>query len=140
MPASGLITVALRQGVVPTALAGVAMLVAFVVGAALADQSGPSAATALIRNEAPRVLERYRFPDHADLKGDWKSYADQHGAAPIFAWGDFNGDGARDLAFLLSQGIRRRPGDAGRPTVRAGAAPAMASSVCCRSGRGRIVW
>ncbi len=91
-------------------LVGTAMLIALGVPA-LADQFGTREATAFIRSRAPRVLDRFRFPDQADLKGDWKFYAERHGAAPIFAWGDFNGDGRRDLAFLLP---RRDPAPPGR--------------------------
>jgi hypothetical protein len=46
-------------------------------------------------------LAAYRLPVGADLRGGWKDYRWERGHLPVYAWGDFDGDGGDDLAFLL---------------------------------------
>lgn len=67
-------------------------------------------ATSLVQLHAARVLSRYRFTKASDLQGDWKDYAGRYGHPPVFAYGDYNGDGESDLAFLLPVRTPSRPG------------------------------
>ena len=68
-------------------------------------------ATSPIRLHAARVLSRYRLAEASDIQDDWKDYAGRHGHPPVFAYGDYNGDGESDLAFLLPLRMPSRPGD-----------------------------
>ena len=56
---------------------------------------------ALIQSHAAALLAEYRLPAGSDLRGEWKDYRWERGHLPVYAWGDFDGDGADDLAFLL---------------------------------------
>jgi hypothetical protein len=67
-------------------------------------------ATSVIQLHAARVLSQYRFSEASDLQGDWKDYAGRYGHPPVLAYGDYNGDGESDLAFLLPLRRPSRPG------------------------------
>lgn len=67
-------------------------------------------AALLIRSHAPGVLEAYRLPEAGDARGDWQEHRRRTGYLPDHSYGDFNGDGVEDLAFLLPRRAAAEPG------------------------------
>lgn len=86
--------------------AGIALLLLGSASLGRADRQAESRSSG--RRVLPPALSKFianRFPDlrlpgRSDMTGGWARYS-KGGSAPYACWGDFNGDGRRDVALIL---------------------------------------